>query len=227
MLADAAAGIGNFDFGIRVGPVRRRLPTQGGKRNMRWTFLLIASAMLAGSFGCCGPCGQWRPATYGLYGPCHGQACGHGGVGCDSCTAAPTCGTEVATCGCESAPTCGCDAPVSCGCEAAPTCGCDATASCGCEPTGCDSCGHAPCRCGLFANWPSPFAAFGACHGCGPLYWHEWYNDPPDLCDPCDCHGNWTGRGHLHGHYAGPPRAGSNSPRTAEVVPPQPTPEAE
>ena len=34
----------------------------------------------------------------------------------------------------------------------------------------------------------------GCCNGCGELYWSEFHNDPPDTCDPCDCHGNWTGR---------------------------------
>jgi hypothetical protein len=36
----------------------------------------------------------------------------------------------------------------------------------------------------------------GGCSGCdSELYWSEWYNDPPRCCDPCDCHGNWTGPG--------------------------------
>jgi hypothetical protein len=31
--------------------------------------------------------------------------------------------------------------------------------------------------------------------GCGEVYWDEWLSDPPDCCDPCDNHGNWTGLG--------------------------------
>ncbi|MGA2068294.1 MAG: hypothetical protein ABSG86_25200 [Thermoguttaceae bacterium] len=37
-----------------------------------------------------------------------------------------------------------------------------------------------PCRCGP---------------GCGECYAGEWQSDPPDCMDPCDGHGNWTGRG--------------------------------
>jgi hypothetical protein len=33
------------------------------------------------------------------------------------------------------------------------------------------------------------------CTGCGELYWTEWFNDPPALCDPCDACGNYTGCG--------------------------------
>jgi hypothetical protein len=28
---------------------------------------------------------------------------------------------------------------------------------------------------------------------CGECYWSEWFNDPPDCCDPCDCYGNYAG----------------------------------
>jgi len=28
---------------------------------------------------------------------------------------------------------------------------------------------------------------------CGELYWGDWWNDPPDCCDPCDRCGNFTG----------------------------------
>jgi hypothetical protein len=29
--------------------------------------------------------------------------------------------------------------------------------------------------------------------GCGDVYWGEWVSDPPAACDPCDCHGGYTG----------------------------------
>lgn len=32
------------------------------------------------------------------------------------------------------------------------------------------------------------------CYGCGELYWSEWHNDPPPVCDPCDWYGNVVGR---------------------------------
>lgn len=40
--------------------------------------------------------------------------------------------------------------------------------------------------------------------GCGERYWGEYVSNPPDCCDPCDCHGNWIGRG--NGCVAGSPQ---------------------
>jgi hypothetical protein len=34
------------------------------------------------------------------------------------------------------------------------------------------------------------------------VYWSEWHNDPPRCCDPCDCHGNWTGPSAGSYHHA-------------------------
>ncbi len=34
---------------------------------------------------------------------------------------------------------------------------------------------------------------FGCQSGCGDMYWGEWSYDPPDACDPCNNHGDWTG----------------------------------
>ena len=60
------------------------------------------------------------------------------------------------------------------------------------EATGCaDACGNGcngGCRPGLVDR-------LCGCTGCGELYWCEWYNSPPQLCQPCDCHGNYTGPG--------------------------------
>jgi hypothetical protein len=80
---------------------------------------------------------------------------------------------------------------------------------------------HCPCRCGS---------------GCGECYCGDWHSDPPDCCDPCDCHGNWTGHGCAHcnqgpGYPHGPlpPPAASPEliPGDAEPMPPttgRPTP---
>jgi hypothetical protein len=57
--------------------------------------------------------------------------------------------------------------------------------------------------CGWGSTW---------CGGnCGERYWGDFYNDPPDCCDPCDCHGNFTGGGcsHCGGGYAGGYSGGS------------------
>src|ERR1700737_3526797 len=40
------------------------------------------------------------------------------------------------------------------------------------------------------------------CSQCGETYWSEWFNDPPDCCDPCDCCANFTG--HCCHHHCGP-----------------------
>lgn len=37
--------------------------------------------------------------------------------------------------------------------------------------------------------------ARSGCRGCGELYWNEWFNDPPSGCEPCNCHGQYVGRG--------------------------------
>ena len=37
---------------------------------------------------------------------------------------------------------------------------------------------------------------------CGELYISDWHNYPPDCQDPCDCHGDYTGKG---SRYWGPP----------------------
>lgn len=165
--------------------------------------LLVAAAVVAASVGCCGPCGQqaWQPPTYNNYGPCNfGGECGSGCGKAD-------CGSSCTTCA---------SAPTSCG-DA--SCGCEANQTAVVESSDCSSCGQVPCGCGP-KSWPNPFAALGFCSGCGPLYWSEWHNDPPDICDPCDCHGNWTGSGQVKVGYHGPSRAGSAS---AQVVTEEPT----
>lgn len=77
-----------------------------------------------------------------------------------------------------------------CGCET--THGCAAGDDCSCgspgDVPGCaDACG-AGCE-------PSLLDRLCGCTGCGELYWCEWHNDPPALCQPCDCRGNYIGPG--------------------------------
>lgn len=59
---------------------------------------------------------------------------------------------------------------------------------CGTDCGGCGSCD--PCvGGGGIIDW-----LFSCHHGdCGPAYWGE-FSDKPDLCDPCDGCGNWTGQ---------------------------------
>ena len=80
-----------------------------------------------------------------------------------------------------------------CSCEQGCTHCCDDSAACGSpsETAGCaDACGsgNSGCRPGLVDR-------LCGCSGCGELYWCEWYNSPPQLCQPCDCHGNNIGPG--------------------------------
>jgi hypothetical protein len=47
---------------------------------------------------------------------------------------------------------------------------------------------------------------------CGERYWGDFYSDPPDCWDPCDCHGNYNGGGQRNcGCNGGPghPAAGA------------------
>ena len=50
---------------------------------------------------------------------------------------------------------------------------------------------------GLCGSWyPGKYMGqLFACNGCsGPVYWSNFHNDPPDIQDPCDCQGNFTGQ---------------------------------
>jgi hypothetical protein len=66
----------------------------------------------------------------------------------------------------------------------------------------------------------------GGCCDCGgcssELYWSEWHNDPPQCCDPCDCHGNWIGpAAGYRAPYAHPyaPTAGAYAKGNGSVQP--------
>jgi hypothetical protein len=80
------------------------------------------------------------------------------------------------------------------------SCGCDSCGgnSCGCDSCGGNSCGDGCCgRCWYRGPLSCFFAFFSRGYWCGPncgeRYWGDFYGDPPDCEDPCDCHGNYTG----------------------------------
>jgi hypothetical protein len=53
---------------------------------------------------------------------------------------------------------------------------------------------------------------------CGERYWGEWHSDPVDGCDPCDCYGNYTGRGCGYGNVAPGPHAVPGEIVEGEIV---------
>lgn len=174
--------------------------------------------MVLAAVGCCGPGGQFLPPTYKNYGPCDscgtkcGGTCAMPCIGCGSSTCdGDSCDGDSCDGSCEESCT-SCREP-SCGTEAA-TCGCGTEVSV--ASSDCSTCGQSPCGCGP-RHWPNPFAHLTDCLGCGELYWSEWHNNPPDLCDPCDCHGYWTGHAAVQVGYHGPPRAGSAYARPVVV----------
>jgi hypothetical protein len=94
-----------------------------------------------------------------------------------------------------------------CGDDGCPDCGRPLRASrcrsCGsCGDCGGDPCAD-PCGDGCYARpWHRGplsclFALFTpSCWGgrtCGQRYWGDFYSDPPDCWDPCDCNGNYSG----------------------------------
>lgn len=167
----------------------------------RIMFLGLMCGLLAFSAGCrlfCGPCGGGLcPAAACDRGPC---ADGCGSMGESDC--GPGCWPRSRRpCLPPSGPKCG------------PACG-----PCG-DPC-CDPCqpqrGPLTWLFCLFTNdcwWGRT---------CGERYCGDWYNDPPDCSDPCDCCGNYTGghvrggydgySGYVEGAYAGV-RPGTNAPR--------------
>jgi hypothetical protein len=164
----------------------------------------LLGGMLASSTGCCllqEACGNR---------PCGGRGGCDQGI-CNSCDdgCCPTCGAmhrpirapayavrraaawDDGDDGCEA----GCGRPCrrACGRSCGPTCD-----SCG----GCDPCAD-PCgggcaeRCWYRGPLSCLFALFGRGIWCGPncgeRYWGDFYSDPPDCQDPCDCQGNYAG----------------------------------
>lgn len=94
----------------------------------------------------------------------------------------------------------GCDS-LDCGVVHEP-CGCDTCTvvepPCdGCDGYGCDSCLHAQ------GPLEHLFSHSAGCRGCGEVYWGPWISDPPDRFDPCDCSGQWIGKGGPAHWYGG------------------------
>lgn len=158
---------------------------------------------------CDGGCGPSCDSTCGA-------TCGAGrrplrDAMCRARVGRPTVVSDCDTCGDECGATCG------------PTCGrlrnrpfrtcgvgCDSCDSCGSysprDPyyRGCHECGDACNSCGGGRCWNRGpftwvFALFSpstwGCSGCGERYWGDFYSDPPDWHDPCDCYGNYAGGG--------------------------------
>jgi hypothetical protein len=74
---------------------------------------------------------------------------------------------------------------------------------CCCGDVGCgkcvdDCCGGCDGGCSSKCRWPrlaKMWRRCTGCYGCGELYWSEWFNDPPSCCEPCNCRGQYVGRG--------------------------------
>lgn len=94
-----------------------------------------------------------------------------------------------------------------CGTTCAATCDDGCGASCGpavatsCNCGSCDSCAPCgnncyPCRgpLSLVLDLLHPVSWCGR-GGCGEAYYGDFHGDPPDMCDPCDRNGCWTGGG--------------------------------
>jgi len=108
------------------------------------------------------------------------------------------CGGFAARCGCGCGPGSVCDGCVepaaSCGEGCGGGCGgCDAT----CDRGGCGGCGHGCFRPLAPVAWVVRLLGCSwPCGGCDhESYWGDFYSNMPDRCEPCDCHGNWIGRG--------------------------------
>lgn len=78
-----------------------------------------------------------------------------------------------------------------CSCEssAKPCTSCTPACDAACGPS-CDPRANAGGGGRCFSSSPNR-----GCTGCGELYWSEWFNDPPQLHQPCDCEGNYVGPG--------------------------------
>jgi hypothetical protein len=117
--------------------------------------------------------------------PCHmGYRPFRPGAVCDPTHCTDTCGPTLGAARCE----------VGCG-------------SAECDP--CDPCG--PCYYGEYSPLGPLAAVFRIFDpvtwmgpSCGERYWGDFYGEPPDCCDPCDCYGNYTGM-----HVSNCPRRGA------------------
>jgi hypothetical protein len=156
--------------------------------------------LLTGLCGPCAPYGACGPVCDPCCDPC-GPACG---PVCDPCCdpCGPACGPACDPCCDPCGPACG---PVGDPC-------CD---PCGapCGDPGCATCVGPGKPCGPLALLIGLFHCVkyggGGCdYGCGEMYCGDWCSEPPDYCDPCDCHGNWVGGGCDTCSSCGPAPAG-------------------
>ena len=162
--------------------------------------ILFVSGLLASAGGC----GVMHALVYEPFGPgrlCDPTHCEDGSCGTCSTCAAPTddcsCGTAEPARGAPCGPAvrgrwCRVHRVANCRVCADP---CDSGDSCasgdacgGPDCGGCDYCRPGP------LTWLFRMIGCGTfrCGSCGPRYWGDWYGDPPDCCDPCDNHGNFT-----------------------------------
>jgi hypothetical protein len=153
---------------------------------MKRAFLAgLLAAAVASSTGCCH---IGREFVYGPFGPgtsCDTTHCGQGDCGCQPFGPAAVCGIDRGY-----GPACEAPCGDSCGAPSGP---CDAG---GPGPCGaCNSCGpNGNCRGPLtFVLGLLHPATWGCGSGCGEVYYGDFNGDPPDLCDPCDRMGGWTG----------------------------------
>jgi hypothetical protein len=124
---------------------------------------------------------------------CGGGDCGVGGYGCAGLLEGDiACGGPSADCG---------------------GAVCEATCDVACEEP-CEECG--PCF-PLLSHLLHSLAIGCHGHGCGEVYWNDYYNDPPDVCEPCDGYGNWTGSTGLYRapYRNGPYGSSANLPHLA------------
>ena len=115
-------------------------------------------------------------------------------------------------CCCCCSPRGGCGSP--CGrCGLLDACG----LTCGGCASPCGGCGLLGCgllggRCCPSDDYQGAGSYYCGC-GCGELYLGDWHSFPPKCCDPCDCHGNYTGCHDEGGpSYQLPPRVGTVGP---------------
>jgi hypothetical protein len=188
---------------------------------------IMLFGLLAGALAATSGCGLfqsifcYRPCT--MRGDCCGGCCGDCcDDGCGPRCGARGCGVRqarvYADCGDDCCPECG--QPLrGARCRSCGTCG-----PCGdcCGDACADPCGdccygrpwhRGPLSC-LFALFTP---AYWGGRGCGERYWGDFYSDPPDCWDPCDCNGNYTGRCH---HCGGGYSDGYGGGRPAQVMPP-------
>lgn len=157
-------------------------------------WLILAAGSLFGTTGCA--CWNHMWGSWAYYGDCNTYGY------CDNCPAGPCSG------GCDDC--CnglGVYPPPGGYCGMYDNCGSDCCES-GCCPNHCGP-RHGCWLVKLFHWHDWCCDPCGYPHGgCGEKYCCDWINHPP-TCDPCDCHGNFTGNRDPRPCYQASPRYGS------------------